>query len=169
MEYGIDVQLKCKTDCERQSRHERFQKPSAKAVQKPRIYGKLRTALARRCTLSFAKKRGFYMNIFRDTQPTSGRARTQEREEKLRMNAENYQFFKENLPHLLKAYQNKFLVIKDMSVVGVYDTFDTAYMETTKIHQLGTFIIQECVPDDPKTHIRAFRAGYVFNKCICEP
>ena len=62
------------------------------------------------------------------------------------MNA-NYSYFKDNLSELVKKYDNSFVVIKDCCVIGSYDDFETAYVETTKTESLGTFIIQHCTPN----------------------
>jgi len=59
----------------------------------------------------------------------------------------NYIFFEENLNNLVKEYDGKFVVIKDQCVIGAYDSFDKAYMETTETEELGCFIIQQCTPD----------------------
>lgn len=59
----------------------------------------------------------------------------------------NLKFFIENFENLLKEYRDKFIVIKNQSVAAAYDTFDEAYSETIKTEELGTFIIQYCVPE----------------------
>ena len=56
------------------------------------------------------------------------------------------QFFKENQAQLLKQYEGKILVIKDKQVVGVYNSELEAYNEAQKKFELGTFIIQKCLP-----------------------
>lgn len=56
------------------------------------------------------------------------------------------QFFKKNQTDLLKEYEGKFLVIKDEKVVGVHDTEIEAYTEAQKKFELGTFLIQQCLP-----------------------
>ena len=56
------------------------------------------------------------------------------------------QFFKKNQLDLLKDYKGKFLVIKDEKVVGVYDSEAQAYTEAQKQFELGTFLIQQCLP-----------------------
>jgi hypothetical protein len=37
-------------------------------------------------------------------------------------------------------------VIKEKSVIGVYDSHNEAYTESQKTHALGTFLIQHCLP-----------------------
>jgi hypothetical protein len=57
--------------------------------------------------------------------------------------------FKYYLVHqleLVKKYNGKFIVIKDENVIGVYASHSEAYNETVKGHELGTFLIQHCLP-----------------------
>ncbi len=54
-------------------------------------------------------------------------------------------YFKANQASLVQKYQNKFLVIKDQEVKGVYDTEIDAYTEAQKTFELGTFLIQQCL------------------------
>jgi hypothetical protein len=65
----------------------------------------------------------------------------------------NYAWFKENLPELVKSYEDKYVVIKDEKLLAAYDTFDEAFDETIKTEDLGTFIIQLCSMDKKKTMI----------------
>ena len=69
------------------------------------------------------------------------------------MSKQNYDYFKQNLTELLVKYQNKYIVIKDLSVIGSYDSFDEAYENTIKTEELGTFIIQHCVDETAETYI----------------
>ena len=65
------------------------------------------------------------------------------------MLVDNYTYFKNNLPELIKRYEGKYIVLKDCRVIGSYDALDEAYKETIKKEALGTFIIQQCVPITP--------------------
>jgi len=56
------------------------------------------------------------------------------------------EYFKANQKELVKKYEGKFLVIKDQQVQGVYDTEIEAYTEAKKKFDLGTFLIQQCLP-----------------------
>ncbi len=47
---------------------------------------------------------------------------------------------------LVELYNGKFLVIKEMKIRGVYDTELQAYTEAKKKFDLGTFLIQHCIP-----------------------
>jgi len=59
-----------------------------------------------------------------------------------------YQFFKENRGKFLTEYRNKFLVIKDQKIIGVYDTESEAYQKTIEKNKLGTFLLQQCVEEE---------------------
>jgi hypothetical protein len=53
-----------------------------------------------------------------------------------------FDFYQQNQKKLVKQYGNKYVVIKDEHVIGVYNTDFEAYTETQKEHELGTFLIQ---------------------------
>lgn len=57
-----------------------------------------------------------------------------------------FNFYIKNQAELLKKYEGKFIVIKGEEVVGVYDSELSAYTEAQKKHELGTFLIQQCLP-----------------------
>ena len=64
---------------------------------------------------------------------------------------ENYDWFQENLPELERKYGDKYIVIKDKSVIGAYDDQRAAYAATSEKEEIGTFIIQLCSSDENKT------------------
>lgn len=47
---------------------------------------------------------------------------------------------------LVDQYNGKFVVIKDQTVIGVFDSEIQAIQETIKTHELGTFLVQKCEP-----------------------
>ena len=59
----------------------------------------------------------------------------------------NYEFFKKILPSLLKDQdkKDKFAVIKEESLIGIYETLEQAIDTATKEKKfkLGTFLIQK--------------------------
>jgi hypothetical protein len=55
-------------------------------------------------------------------------------------------FFIAHQAELVKKYRNKYLVLKGESLLGVYDSPIEALVETKKHHELGTFMIQPCLP-----------------------
>ncbi len=57
-----------------------------------------------------------------------------------------FQYFLDHQDELVRQYEGKFIVIKGSKVLGAYDSEFEAVQETTKEHELGSFLIQECVP-----------------------
>ena len=71
------------------------------------------------------------------------------------------QYYIDNQDDLVAKYIDKYLVIKDLVVIGVYNTEIEAYSETVKTHELGTFLIQECQPGD-ENYTQTFRTRVIF-------
>ncbi len=57
-----------------------------------------------------------------------------------------FQYYIDNQQDLVKKYDGKFLVIKGQQVIGVYNSEIEAIEETSKSHDLGTFLVQKCEP-----------------------
>ncbi|MDZ4711121.1 MAG: hypothetical protein SGI89_02210 [bacterium] len=57
-----------------------------------------------------------------------------------------FKYYTKNQVELVKKYKGRFLVIKDEKVVGDYIDKVTAYNESVKKYELGTFLIQQCLP-----------------------
>jgi hypothetical protein len=72
-----------------------------------------------------------------------------------------FQYYIDNQAELVEKYKGKYIVIKDLSVIGVYTTEIEAYSETVKNHELGTFLIQECQPGD-ENYTQTFRTRVIF-------
>lgn len=72
-----------------------------------------------------------------------------------------FKYYLDNQAELVKKYNNKFIVIKDSSVIGAYDTELDAYTETLKTHELGTFLIQHCIPGK-ESHTATFHSRVIF-------
>jgi hypothetical protein len=62
-----------------------------------------------------------------------------------------FQYYLDHQPDFVKQYNNKFIVIKNEQVIGVYNSHTEAYTETVKKEQLGTFLIQHCLPGKEST------------------
>lgn len=59
-----------------------------------------------------------------------------------------FQYYLDNQEEFVKKYNGKYLVIKDNSVAGVFDTEESAYFDAERKYGLGNFIIQLCTPGD---------------------
>ena len=57
-----------------------------------------------------------------------------------------FQFFLDHKDDLVKKYNGRYVVIKDGKVIGDYAGEVDAIRETTKHHELGTFLVQKCEP-----------------------
>jgi hypothetical protein len=56
------------------------------------------------------------------------------------------EYFKANQAEWVKKHNGKVLVIQGGVLLGVYVTALQAYLETQKVHPVGTFMIQPCEP-----------------------
>lgn len=59
-----------------------------------------------------------------------------------------FQFYLDNQDELVKKYNGKFIVIKNLEVIGEYDAEIDAIEDMKEKHELGTFIIQKCESGD---------------------
>ena len=55
-----------------------------------------------------------------------------------------FQYYLDHQKELVKQYKGRFIVIKNAQVLGAFDTELEAIQETTKKHELGTFLVQKC-------------------------
>ena len=62
-----------------------------------------------------------------------------------------FKYYLENQEELLNKYFGRYIVIKDEEVLGDYDTEQDALEETSEHHEVGTFLIQHCVPGEEST------------------
>ncbi len=74
---------------------------------------------------------------------------------------DEFKFYIENQSELVKKYMGKFLVIKNEEVIGAYEDEATAYFETKKDHELGTFLIQKCLPGK-EGYTQTFHSRVIF-------
>lgn len=57
-----------------------------------------------------------------------------------------FKYYLKHQPDLVKKYSGKFIVLKNEKVIGVYNSHSEAYNEAVKKEELGTFLIQHCLP-----------------------
>jgi len=73
-----------------------------------------------------------------------------------------FEYYLKNQEQFVKQYNGRVLVIKNCTVIGVYDSDQEAIEETTKQHELGTFLVQLCEPGvDSVTQTFNSRAVFV--------
>lgn len=72
---------------------------------------------------------------------------------------QDYQWFLENMESIYKEHGRKVAVIKNKSVLGIYEQFTDALEATQKTEKLGTFIIQNIFESKYKMDITT--SGYM--------
>ena len=73
-----------------------------------------------------------------------------------------FQYYLTNQDELTKQYRGKFVVIKNCHVIGVYDSEFEAITETSKQHELGSFLVQKCEPGISNyMHVYHSRAAFI--------
>ncbi len=75
---------------------------------------------------------------------------------------QEFQYFKENQRELVRKHEGKFLVIKDQRVQGAYESEMEAYTEARKKFELGTFLIQQCLPGQ-ESYTQTFHSRVVLS------
>jgi len=71
------------------------------------------------------------------------------------------QYYIDHQAELVAQYDGKFLVIKNLQVVGVYENLEGAYFDSIKKFEPGTFLIQECSPGNGG-YTQTFHSRAVF-------
>ncbi|MCK9209955.1 MAG: DUF5678 domain-containing protein [Ignavibacteriaceae bacterium] len=72
-----------------------------------------------------------------------------------------FKFYLSHQKELVEKYKGKFLVIKGEKVVGDYDSFENALDHSQKNFELGTFLIQECLPGE-ENYTQTFHTRAIF-------
>jgi hypothetical protein len=74
---------------------------------------------------------------------------------------DEFQYYLDHQFELVKQYSGKYIVIKEKTVIGVYDTEFEAYNKTQEEHELGTFLIQLCTPGN-EAFTQTFHSRVIF-------
>ena len=72
-----------------------------------------------------------------------------------------FKYYIENQNKLVKRYNNKYVVIKNKKVIGVYDSEVEAVQETSKDEPLGTFLVQKCTPGK-ESYTQTYHSRVIF-------
>jgi len=59
---------------------------------------------------------------------------------------EEFKYYLAHQDEFVKQYNGKFIVLMHHRVLGVYNDAPTAVAETSKSHELGTFLVQKVEP-----------------------
>jgi hypothetical protein len=70
-------------------------------------------------------------------------------------------YFISNQKNLVSKFQGKVLVIKDSEVVGVFENALDAYLDAKSRFELGTFMIQPCIPG-PEAYTVSIASHEIF-------
>lgn len=74
----------------------------------------------------------------------------------------DFAYYLEHQDELVSQHKGKFIVIKNCQVIGVYDSEMEAITETSKHHDLGSFLVQECEPGSSSyMHMYHSRVAFV--------
>jgi hypothetical protein len=76
---------------------------------------------------------------------------------------DEFEYFLKNKEELVKKYNGKYIVIKNLQVIGVYDSEIEAVDETSKKEEMGTFLVQKCEPGD-ESYTQTFHSRVSFSQ-----
>ena len=71
-------------------------------------------------------------------------------------NKQDFYFFLDNMKRLHAKHGEKFAVIKNKKILGIYDTFGKARDKTLETEEYGTFLVQQCFDDEAKMTRQCF-------------
>jgi len=59
---------------------------------------------------------------------------------------QEFQYYLDHQEEMLRQYNGKYIVIRDRTVIGSYDSELEAVQKTAETYELGTFLVQKCEP-----------------------
>lgn len=74
-----------------------------------------------------------------------------------------FEYYLAHQGELVKKYNGQFVVIKNQAVLGAYADEPTAVAETTKAHELGTFLVQKVEPGEG-AYTQTFHSRVAFSQ-----
>jgi hypothetical protein len=72
-----------------------------------------------------------------------------------------FKYYLANKEDLIKKHLGKYLVIRNETIEGVFDNEIDAYSFGTSRFELGTFLIQQCLPGD-ENYTQTFHSRVIF-------
>ncbi|MBM3437200.1 MAG: hypothetical protein FJY07_13405 [Bacteroidetes bacterium] len=72
-----------------------------------------------------------------------------------------FNYYVSHQKELVEKYSSKFLVIIGEVVVGTYDSFEEALLESQEKYDLGKFLIQHCLPGED-SYTQTFHTRAIF-------
>ena len=74
---------------------------------------------------------------------------------------QEFEYYLKNQADLIKKHSGRYVVIKGEELIGVFDSKAEAIIETSKAHEMGTFLVQKCSPGS-EAHTQTFHSRVVF-------
>ena len=72
----------------------------------------------------------------------------------------NYEYYFQHQEEFNKKYNNKYIIIKDEKIYGIFNNIESAIQEAKKL-EAGTYIIQQCIK---KKEPQIFHTRVRFNE-----
>jgi hypothetical protein len=72
-----------------------------------------------------------------------------------------FQYYLDHQNELVQNFNGRFIVIRDCKVIGDYSSELEAINTTKENHEIGTFLVQKCVPGD-ESFSATYRSRYGF-------
>jgi hypothetical protein len=72
-----------------------------------------------------------------------------------------FKYFIENKDSLVKKYNDKYIVIKNRKVIGVYDSEIEAIQGASENESLGTFLVQKCTLNN-ENYTQTYHSRVIF-------
>ena len=72
-----------------------------------------------------------------------------------------FKYYKDHQKDLVKKYEGRFLTIVGEEVVGDHPTQLEAYLEAKKKYEMGSFLIQHCLPGEG-SYTQTFHSRVAF-------
>jgi hypothetical protein len=76
--------------------------------------------------------------------------------------SQEFEFYLANQDKIVSEHNNKYVVIKDRRIIGVFDDELTAINQTKANHELGTFLVQKVEPGN-KAYTQTFHSRVLFS------
>ncbi|MBI5215700.1 MAG: hypothetical protein HY960_08100 [Ignavibacteriae bacterium] len=72
-----------------------------------------------------------------------------------------FEYYLAHQSEFVTKYAGKYLVFKNQQIIGIYENELDAYVETSKVHEVGTFLIQQCLPGI-ENYTQTFHSRAIF-------
>jgi hypothetical protein len=72
-----------------------------------------------------------------------------------------FDYYVAHQDELAMTYRGKFIVLKNCTVIGAYDSELEAVRESAKSHEMGTFLVQKC-EEGKQNYTQSFHSRVAF-------